>query len=136
MEISQDSWHHRLNRFYNGNPDGMSLCYYFWRTVLCVISSIGFVVLVIFLLYFAVTPFLYAFFGIDISTTTNGRLTGFLITEVVIAIIGVCIFADYREDRKQHKAEVLHNLKPKTPNILVEYVKAVKNNFCPIIEVV
>jgi hypothetical protein len=131
MEISQDSWHHRLNRFFNGYPDGMSLCYYFWRTVLCVISSIAGIGVFIFLLYFAVTPFLYAFFGVDIATNTNARVAGFVITEIVIAIIGVITFADYMEDRKHRKAT-----EPKEPNILVEYVKATKNKFCPIIEVV
>jgi uncharacterized membrane protein len=162
MKLSKQSWHYKLNKLYtHGVP--RNLCGYFWRTVWYCVALIptallfipfwiislldkedrifdktgtqGFVdqypaVLLLDAILFTGYSMITMFFiwhtdikGFDAIRMVFGGIGWFLV------LIGIAygIEQKIRERRKGKQ-------KQKRPNIFVEYIKAKKNKYCPIIE--
>lgn len=159
--FSRDSWHHRLNIWVYGlreDFDHISLCPYFWMTVLAVIlspfrgiyngiikattrdgrvkwSRIGYVVFVISWLSFLTYQ----------SLEQNGLRTtlywigiiGGIIAIIVGGIVGgfyLLSYIDYNTEYKPRPIIEHKEPKPKQPSLFFSMLKAKIEKICPYIE--
>lgn len=133
MKINEKSWHFRLlqqtcyskARRYQNN--GGSLCGYFWSVVweLVCLASMAFLMLGA-LWIFVYQPISY------IWAPDDDKFVIVMIWAILLGV-GAASFVGVYIHKKLPKKD---KNKTKEPNILVEYIRAKKQKFCPIIEIV
>lgn len=109
IKVGKQSWHYRLNRkIFDFSHSDMpkSLCGYFWMTVLALVIS----------------------FAIVLLSPVVALIVGFVFL-IHFVSDKVDNFSAKRRAKRGHKG-------PKPPSLVVEYVKAKKNEHCPLIEYV
>ena len=120
MRISKQSWLYRWAYFFCERwkkPDQVNLCNFFWRVVLLiplVWAGIAAVIAIVLAVLF-VLPIM-----------EFGWVVGIFVAP---SLIGAIAAGSYLCSR-------MHNRKPVVPLFIREYIKAKKERFCPIIEVV
>ena len=155
MKVNKNSWHYKLMNYFNFDiiddlryGNNVTLCRYFWNAVGSVIALLGAITVGIcatalaslVLMVFVIAPISYLTqsylgFGWDMATELGA---------LMIWICWVAIpFSMGLESTVKGRMKVFPNwMKIKLPeqapdtkpNILVEYVKAKKSKFCPLIE--
>lgn len=156
MKVNKSSWHYRLMNYFNFDiisdlryGGKVTLCKYFWNVIGSIITLLGAILLSIagifvasiLLLSVVIAPISYltqAYFGFGWDFASELGVGLIWILWVVIPL-GIGVQSVAQKQMKVFPAWMKISL-PETvpntkPNILVEYVKAKKNKFCPIIEV-
>lgn len=136
MKISTKSWHFRLNQLVNENKAGeilmfgTTLCPYFWLTVRSLLS-IGMYLALLVALFIILIAAPVAFYWYP--SALGGA--GLIIWGVAAVMYLLTVFPKQVAEwlNKKYPGETTIE---KKPNILVEYIKAKKAKFCPIVEVV
>lgn len=133
MKINENSWHFRLVRFnsYYKARDlreyGGSFCSYFWSVVWAFLACTArFVLCLLIGWLFIYQPVSYLW------APTDEKLVMIILWVAAITIanlVGLMIFIKNKIPKKK-------KIENKEPNILVEYIRAKKQKFCPIIEIV
>jgi hypothetical protein len=157
MKLSKSSWHYKLNNWYTyGVP--RNLCGYFWRTVWYTITVP--ITLILFIPYWLLCSVdvvdtdkekitevypqaliidmivFVMFCMIRMWFNLSMEAKGFSAIALIFGILGwviafgILISSMVSSYQKKHKTKQ----KEKRPNILIEYIKAKKNKYCPIIE--
>jgi hypothetical protein len=155
MKVNKSSWHYRLMDYFNFkiindlySGTNVTLCRYFWNVVGSLITLLGGVlvgiavagVMCLTLFAFVIAPISYLTqsyfgFGWDIATQL-----GFIMIWICWVIIPLCmgLEAAIRGNMKVFpnwmKIKLSEPAPETKPNLLVEYVKAKKSKFCPLIE--
>lgn len=155
MKVNKNSWHYKLMNYFNFDiivdlryGSNVTLCRYFWNVIGSIIALLGAITLGICATALA-SLVLMAFVIAPISYLTQSYL-GFgwdTASEIGVVMIWICWvvlpFFVGLEDAIKGNMKVFPNWMkiklpepaPETkPNILVEYVKARKNKFCPLVE--
>jgi hypothetical protein len=133
MKISMKSWHYRLIRFVGWNPP-RSLCGYFWAVVFAPLKAVvyasGFLLVALFALgpiaqFFVDGSHAWAFFG--------GALDIGLLTALLIHLVTE---RRYQERHARIMRGDLSDLerKPREPSLLLEWLRAKHQKFCPMLE--
>lgn len=155
MKVNKNSWHYKLMNYFNFDiiddleyGSNVTLCRYFWNTVGSIIVLLGAILvgicvaglLSLVLLAFVIAPISYltqSYFGFGWDFATE---LGALMIWIVWVGVPLCMGLEatvkgkikvFPNWMKVKLPEPVPNTKP---NILVEYVKAKKNKFCPLIE--
>lgn len=133
MEISKSSWHYRLINSTIGKPSN-SLCLYFWSLIISLLMRI-------------LVAFIFVTWVLMMLITISPILIGYNDEYLFLYILGILpwvvtllILGDYLHEKfpqvrekhflKKNRREQLE----KEPHIVVEYVKAIKNKVCPILD--
>jgi hypothetical protein len=155
MKVNKSSWHYRLMNYFNFKITddldynrNVTLCRYFWNVVGSLISLLGGVlvgiavagIMCLALFAFLIAPISYltqSYFGFGWDFATD---LGFIMIWIIWVIVP---FFMGLEATIKGNMKVFPNwmkIKPpepapdNKPNLLVEYVKAKKSKFCPLIE--
>ena len=156
MKLSKNSWHVKMNKEYGmdrvkynlryGNP--VSLCDYFWSTVLTIVS-LTFLSVVFTLGAGAMLYGLLCLVGILFSAAT-GIWFDFIMYDIGVGLIvvsflfGVAMFIVslfsnevkwFPEYITKHFKQKEVGVKEKKPNLFFEWLKAMKDKVCPLIEI-
>lgn len=127
MQISNRAWHLRMVRAQMLEPYIPSnLCNYFWRVVgILLFDTVGIAIILGILggIGFGIYK-LYILFQTDLIDALLGVGLGLS----MFSIIGIIVWLDQRK-RKRPK-------EPKPPGLVRSYIKARKERYCPLIEVV
>lgn len=133
MKISKNSWHYILVRDKLELIPKRSLCAYFWQVVLSLfLMTVGYVI-VLFGSAASVTPI------VSIFVPVNAELfvCGLLIYFIILWFFYDAFYNDLYVPRKRAKLREKDCIDvEKKPNILIEYVKSVKNKVCPVLDFV
>ena len=124
MKVNRSSWHYQLNEAIQGGMQHsrQNLCRYFWTTI----GSIGMVLFVTALLsglLFCVGMAVYEFCT---APASNRVMISYLVSMLALPALSVKLFRYYAGT----------NTAIETPNFWIEFAKAKKNKFCPLIEFV
>ena len=119
MKVKRNSWHYRLNDFLWNDLRwrGKNLCRYFWMTVWSV-----FVVMGILLSFGSICWALYT--GLNAYEAIVCLIIVVWAGSMSLPFLAVAKFRHY----------VGENIELKTPNILIEFIKAKKGKYCPMID--
>ncbi len=115
MKISTKSWHYQLNQFFDFELP-TTLCGYFWQTIFNILMLILFIGLIGLIIFFFLSPILQ-------FLTTNSNVHSCSISSLVID--GLMIFLTISG---------LFFKKISFGKVIIEYIKALKNKVCPLIE--
>lgn len=134
MEINEKSWHFRLVQFTtyhsarNIREYGGTLCEYFWLVVYAIFSNTCKAVAVFFLAWlFIYQPVSY------IWAPDDSKLLLVFMWAFFFVLAGIVFAIFFIRDKLRNRNRV-H--KVKQPNIVVEYIRAKKQKFCPVIKIV
>jgi len=141
ITISRQSWHYRLFGFYDSTPPS-NLCPYFWKVIGMSLALPFWLMILAPASMGSNKPYVYrehwydgkiwmfgliAMIGFDIFIYSRG---GFPLSTITYMIIRGAIWGFERVHWERKPKEK----KPKEPNLLVEYLKAKKHRFCPLLE--
>lgn len=159
MKFDKNSWHVKLNKEYGSNSvktsirygDRISLCEYFWSTVVTVLSLTAFVVVL------AAISSLSVYVAICTAATLFSTATGIwfdwisydlglgLIVFSFLVSLAVFIVALFDKETKWLPVYITKYFKTSEntkvtkqkdkPNLFVEWIKAKKAKVCPLIEI-
>lgn len=134
MEINEKSWHFRLVRFTtyqsarNISDYGGTLCKYFWLVVYAIVVNIFKAAGVMFLVWlFIYNPVSY------IWAPDDSKLLLIFMWVSLFVLVGIVFAIFFIRDKLRNRNRV-H--KVKQPNIVIEYLRAKKQKFCPVIKIV
>lgn len=134
MEINEKSWHFRLVRFTtyqsarNISDYGGTLCKYFWLVVYAIVVNIFKAAVVLFLVWlFIYNPVSY------IWAPDDSKLFLIFMWASFFVLVGIVFAVFFIRDKLRNRNRV-H--KVKQPNIVIEYLRAKKQKFCPVIKIV
>ena len=155
MKVNKSSWHYKLMDYFNFDiiddlryGDNVTLCRYFWNVIgsLLVALLVTFVavgvagIASLLLMVCIIAPISYlsqSYFGFGWDFASEMGVTMIWITWVLVPL-GMGVDAVAKKQMKIFpswmKIKLLPPAASSKPNILVEYVKAKKNKFCPLIE--
>lgn len=123
MEIRRDSWHYRLYRAGSDRfpPPETNLCRYFWRVVwgatavTLVCSMVGVILAVV---------------GFAVYEHPLASLT---VVGTVAAIVGAALLFVHLRERLEDRRWAAGHAEPRPPGLLRAYLKAKKDEVCPLI---
>lgn len=134
MEINEKSWHFRLVKFTtyqsarNIRDYGGTLCEYFWLVVFAIFANIFKAAGVLFLTWlFIYNPVSY------IWAPDDSKLLLIFMWVSFFVLVGIVFAVFFIRDKLRNRNRV-H--KVKQPNIVIEYLRAKKQKFCPVIKIV
>lgn len=134
MEINEKSWHFRLVKFTtyqsarNISDYGGTLCKYFWLVVYAIVVNIFKAAGVMFLVWlFIYNPVSY------IWAPDDSKLLLIFMWVSLFVLVGIVFAIFFIRDKLRNRNRV-H--KVKQPNIVIEYLRAKKQKFCPVIKIV
>lgn len=136
MIIRKNSWHFKVVDFYDNvytwqiERKGTTLCDYFWKVVeslmAIIISGLTLAALITsFVFILVITPVLVLFVG-----TTSSAILGVVPVSGFLwaCIIAGCIAAFVQQNSSP-------SVKKKEPGLIMSYIRAKKQKFCPRVEV-
>lgn len=156
MNISKKSWHYKMNMFFSDQNEyriPTSLCPYFWKTTFFVFMTamaVSMLSLFSWAMGEGVFSWIMAYFGISlgaIASAVPSALIGAVLILTVFALIFGLFFGggwvknkivDKFDEIKEQKEEerIKLGLPKKEPNLLISFIKAKKQKFCPNIDFV
>lgn len=158
MKISKNSWHYRLWRYSGLYPSTLSLCPYFWITVLLSISTFIWVPHVLLAKSKRLEDHFFTRLSLHILITLGylsmalGAYNDPYIALAVYGSLGTMAFVsigcfmlseyikNWKTERREKRIAELRardwKEKEKPPNLLLETIKAKKEKYCPKLEFV
>ena len=154
MKVNKSSWHYKLMDYFNfkiirdlSYGENVTLCRYFWNVVgslllllvatAAVIGGTGFLLCVAFILLSPLSYLTQAYFGFGWDAMSKMGVAGIWFMWVLLPLL-IGLVEAFKGNMKVFPSWMKIKLTPPAasskPNILVEYVKAKKNKFCPLIE--
>lgn len=134
MEINEKSWHFRLVKFTsyqsarNIRDYGGTLCEYFWLVVFAIFLNIVKATGALFLAWlFIYNPVSY------IWAPDDSKLLLVFMWAFFFAASGIVFASIFIRDKLQSRTPIN---KVKQPSIVIEYLRAKKQKFCPVIKIV
>lgn len=155
MKVNKNSWHYKLMNYFNFDiiddlryGSNVTLCRYFWNAVGSIIALLGAVALGLMvaalaslvLLAFVIAPISYltqSYFGFGWDFATELGVVMIWVVWVILPLghgLEQTIKGKMKVWPSWMKIKLLPPAASSRPNILVEYVKAKKNKFCPLVE--
>lgn len=123
MLVSKRSWHYQLVLlFSNDSEDSIpsSLCCYFWSVLASIVYALFALVFILLIAVLVSTPITQLFFNIPLPLVILG---GIICELVLIAFLVELV--KYRRTKEGYYNNV------KEDGLIVSYLKAKKNKFCP-----
>lgn len=155
MKVNKNSWHYKLMKYFKFDiiddlkyGENVTLCRYFWNTIGSILTLLGAIMVGIssagiaslVLLAFVIAPISYltqSYLGFGWDMATELGVVMIWIVWVMIPL-GVGLEATIRGNMRVFPSWMKFKIFPPAasskPNILVEYIKAKKSKFCPLIE--
>lgn len=148
MQINKDSWHYNLVTMNGAERAPRSLCPYFWKGVwhaFLLLFAVCAVVFVGWACGIDLSTWLFAQCGVILSSAAAfipGMIIGWLMLSAIFGAIFCIGYGIYRvvqnrkEKKEDEKWEAIRNgtyVEPQ-PNIIIAFIKARKEKFCPTLE--
>lgn len=137
MEINPTSWHFRAIKYayrmkaYDYQQWGTTLCGYFWSVFFACLTIFAKLLVVFFILWLLVYNPISYLWAPTVEKLMIAIIWGCALGFAVFAFGGMYLIQKYRSWSEKRPVK-----KQKQPNILVEYIKARKEKFCPIVKIV
>jgi hypothetical protein len=148
MQINKDSWHYNLVTMNGAERAPHSLCPYFWKGVwhaFLLLFAVCAVVFVGWACGIDLATWLFAQCGVILSSAVAfvpGMIIGWILLAAIFGTIFCIGYGIYRvvqsrkEKKEDEKWEAIRNgtyVEPQ-PNIIIAFIKARKEKFCPTLE--
>ena len=154
MKVNKSSWHYKLMKYFKFDiisdlryGSNVTLCRYFWNAVGSILMlfgaialgiatvAIGLCILLVLLSPISYLTQSYFGFGWDFATELGVIMIWmFWVATPLVAGFTAVFDGQMKVFPSWMKIKLLPPAASSKPNILVEYVKAKKNKFCPLIE--
>ena len=148
MQINTNSWHYKLVTMNGAESAPRSLCPYFWKGVwhvFLLVLAIGGITLAGWGIGVDAAAWLFAKCGVVLSSAAAiipGVIVGWLILAAIfgtIFLIGYGIYKVISQRKEKKEAAEWEARKngtyvPPQPNIIIAFIKARKEKFCPTLE--